>query len=181
MNQSMITLQGYLGADPMLRRAGGHAVANFRVAVTPRRLDRATGKWVDLPTQWYTVNAWRQLGENVARSLRKGDPVVVHGRLMARSYVNRDQIEVNTFEIEAAVVGHDLNRGVSTIAKTPPARRPDELGTAPGERSESSALSPGQDVGPIERARDDWSDSAFQPMRAGERRESEPEVATTAA
>lgn len=123
MNQSMITLQGYVGADPVLRQAGGHSVANFRVAVTPRRLNRSTGAWADAPTQWYTVNAWRQLGENAARSLRKGDAVVVHGRLMARSYLNKDQREVSTFEIEAAVVGHDLNRGVSTLAKNPPTRR----------------------------------------------------------
>jgi len=117
MTESMITLQGFVGAEPVLRAAGGHQVANFRVACTPRRLNRATGAWADAPTQWYTVNAWRQLGENVARSLRKGDAVIVHGRLSARSYTNKDGLEVNTFEIEASVVGHDLNRGLTQLIK----------------------------------------------------------------
>jgi single-strand DNA-binding protein len=117
MIESTITVQGYVGAEPTLRTAGSHPVANFRVACTPRRLNRATGEWANAPTQWYAVAAWRQLGENVARSLHKGDPVVVHGRLMARSYVNKDGLEVNTFEIEASIVGHDLNRGHSMLTK----------------------------------------------------------------
>lgn len=117
MTESMITLQGFVGAEPVVRTAGGHTVANFRVACTPRRLNRATGEWADAPTQWYTVNAWRRLGDNVARSLRKGDAVIVHGRLSARSYLNKDGLEVNTFEIEASVVGHDLNRGLTQLIR----------------------------------------------------------------
>ncbi|MFT4082697.1 MAG: single-stranded DNA-binding protein [Nocardioides sp.] len=120
MTQSMITLQGYVGGEPVVRSAGGHSVANFRVACTPRRLNKATGTWSDGQTQWFTVNAWRQLGQNVARSLRKGDAVVVHGRLQARAYVNRDGVEVTAFEIEATVVGHDLNRGASVLVKNEP-------------------------------------------------------------
>lgn len=121
MNDSVITLRGYVGADPVLRQVGSERipVANFRIGCTPRRLNRSTGEWSDTPTQWYSVSAWRQLGENVARSLRKGDAVVVQGRLMARTYVNKDGYEVSTFDVEAAVVGHDLNRGATSLAKNP--------------------------------------------------------------
>jgi len=122
MNESTITLQGYVGTEPVLRHPGGHSVANFRIACTPRKLNRHTGEWADAPTQWYSVNAWRQLGENVAGSLHRGDAVVVHGRLMARSYINKDGFEVNTFEIDATFVGHDLNRGRSMVMKNE--RRP---------------------------------------------------------
>jgi single-strand DNA-binding protein len=119
MNDSIITLRGYVGADPIVRRVGEVSVANFRLACTPRKLNRSTGEWSDGVTQWFTVSAWRQLGENVGRSLRKGDPVVVHGRLTARSYVNKDGLEVNTFEVEANVVGHDLNRGMTSLSRSP--------------------------------------------------------------
>ena len=134
MNDSIITLRGYVGADPVVRSVGEVSVANFRMACTPRKLNRTTGEWSDGVTQWFTVSAWRQLGENVGRSLRKGDPVVVQGRLSARSYVNKDGLEVNTFEVEATVVGHDLNRGMTSLSRNPrtlaavaaPAREPRE-------------------------------------------------------
>lgn len=119
MNDSIITLRGYVGADPVVRSVGEVSVANFRMACTPRKLNRSTGEWSNGVTQWFTVSAWRQLGENVGRSLRKGDPVVVQGRLSARSYVNKDGLEVNTFEVEATVVGHDLNRGMTSLSRNP--------------------------------------------------------------
>ncbi|EGD40431.1 single-strand binding protein [Nocardioidaceae bacterium Broad-1] len=119
MNDSIITLRGYVGADPVVRSVGEVSVANFRIACTPRKFNRASGEWSDGVTQWFTVSAWRQLGENVGRSLRKGDPVVVQGRLTARSYVNKDGLEVNTFEVEANVVGHDLNRGMTSLSRNP--------------------------------------------------------------
>lgn len=119
MNEATITLCGYVGADPIVRSVGETSVVNFRMACTPRKLNRSTGEWSDGVTQWFSVSAWRQLGENVGRSLRKGDPVVVHGRLTARSYVNKDGLEVNTFEVEANVVGHDLNRGMSSLTRQP--------------------------------------------------------------
>lgn len=119
LNETMVTLQGYVGGDVQLRRAGESMVGNFRVACTPRRFHRRTGEWVDGDTQWYTVNAWRALGEHCDRSLRRGDPVVVHGRLNQRTYVNKNNVEVTSFEVEALVVGHDLNRGVSQFIKTP--------------------------------------------------------------
>lgn len=119
MSESMITLQGYVGNDPTLRTAGTHPVANFRVATTPRRLNRTTGEWSDGPTQWYTVNAWRQLGINVHRSVKKGDAVFVHGRLAARSWTTREGVEMSGLEIEALVVGPDLTRGQSMMMRTP--------------------------------------------------------------
>ncbi len=126
MNESLITLQGWLGSDVTLRQAGESTVGSFRLGCTPRRFQRRTESWVDGETQWYTVNVWRALGEHCSRSLRRGDPVVVHGRLNARTYVNKSDIEVTSFEVEAVFVGHDLNRGTSAFTKTPREDRPAE-------------------------------------------------------
>ena len=117
MNETQVTLTGWLGNAVSLRQAGDSPVASFRLACTPRRFNRRTEEWFDADTQWYTVNAWRSLGENCATSLRVGDPVVVHGKLSAQSWTNAAGAEVTTFEVEAAFVGHDLNRGTSTFAK----------------------------------------------------------------
>jgi single-strand DNA-binding protein len=117
MNESMVTFQGWLGSDVRTRRAGEATVAWFRAASTPRRFHRSTGEWSDGPTQWYTVNAWRTLGEHCAASLGCGDPVVVHGRLTQSTWVNADGVEVTSLEVEAVFVGHDLNRGCSSFSR----------------------------------------------------------------
>jgi single-strand DNA-binding protein len=129
---TMVTVQGWLGNEPQLRQAGSVSVANFRVGSTPRRFNRAREEWVDGPTQWYGVSAWRTLGEHCKRSLHVGDPVVVHGRLSQRSY-DRDGVEVTVLEIEAYAVGHDLTRGVSSFIKAGATRR--------DERQEQAAAS----------------------------------------
>ena len=117
MNESMVTFQGWLGAEVKTRDAAGAVVASFRVASTPRRYSRTREEWSDGPTQWYTVNAWRTLGEHCAASLRRGDPVVVHGRLNQSTWVNSDGVEVVSLEVDATFVGHDLNRGRSQFAR----------------------------------------------------------------
>lgn len=121
LNETVVTLQGWVGGDVQVRHAGEALVAHFRVACTPRRFRRSSQEWVDGDTQWYSVNAWRGLGDNCARSLRQGDPVVVHGKLSARTYVNNAGVEVTAFEVEASLVGHDLSRGTSHFSRTPKA------------------------------------------------------------
>ena len=118
MNDPTVTFQGWLGGDVRLRSAAGVPVASFRVAATPRRFHRATSTWSDGPTQWFTVTAWRGLAEHCADSLRRGDPVVVHGRLSESTWVGSDNVERSTLEVEAAFVGHDLNRGRTQFTKT---------------------------------------------------------------
>lgn len=117
MNESMVTFQGWLGSDVRSQQAGGVLVARFRVASTPRRFNRAAGEWHDGPTQWYSVSAWRVLGAHCAASLRRGDPVVVHGRLTQASWVNQEGVEMSSLEVDAGFVGHDLTRGTSEFTR----------------------------------------------------------------
>ena len=147
MNETVVTLQGWLGADVTLREAGEVPVASFRVACTPRRYQRRSDSWVDGDTQWYTVTAWRALADNCARSLRRGDPVVVHGRLSAQTWTNSAGIEVTSFEVDAAFVGHDLNRGVAQFTRTARPAPEDAAGpgtdAAPGPETAPGAAEPG--------------------------------------
>jgi single-strand DNA-binding protein len=133
MNETQVTLSGWLGGDVILRDAGGVPVASFRVASTPRRYVRKTDTWENGDTQWYSVNAWRALAENCDQSLRRGDPVVVHGKLSARVWTNRAGVEVTTYEVEAAFVGHDLTFGTSAF------RRRKVAAVAAGEETAADA------------------------------------------
>lgn len=123
-NETIVTLHGNVGGEVSLRHAGGVPVANFRVACTPRHYRRRTEEWVDGETQWYTVNAWRQLGEHCRRSLHTGDPVLVQGRLTQRTYINKHDVEVTALEVEALTVGHDLSKGVSAFTRRSAAAAP---------------------------------------------------------
>lgn len=140
MNDSTVTFQGWLGGEVRLRSAAGVPVASFRVASTPRRFHRASNTWSNGPTQWFTVTAWRALAQHCADSLTTGDPVVVHGRLSQSTWVNGDNVECSTLEVEAAFVGHDLNRGRSRFAKTErEAAEPRDGQREPGDAGERAS------------------------------------------
>jgi len=116
MNETFVTLQGWVGNDVDLREVGDTPCASFRVGSTPR-FNRG-GAWVDGETSWFTVNCWRGLARNVAESVRKGDAVVVHGRVKVDVWERADQAPSVSWIVEATFVGHDLNRGTSYFAKS---------------------------------------------------------------
>ena len=143
MNEAQITLQGWIGRDPDYDNTGEVSRCRLRVATTPRRFDKEKGLWVDGDTQWYSVITWRGLADNCATSLKRSDPVVVHGRLKAETWTNRAGIEVTTFEVEASMVGHDLTRGTSVFTRTPGQASPVDR---PAERPADASVSrPGAD------------------------------------
>jgi len=119
MNDTQITLTGWLGDNVRYREASGVGVADLRVACTPRHFDRKTDQWVNGDTQWYSVTAWRQLAENCAASLNRGDPVVIHGRLSAETWTNSAGVAMTTMKVEATFIGHDLRLGASRFSRNP--------------------------------------------------------------
>ena len=119
MNDTIVTLQGWVGGPVTQRAAGDTTVASFRLGCTPRNYHRASETWVDDRTQWFTVSAWRALGQNCAASLQRGDAVVVQGRLRLSTWADGNGVEQQTWEVVATSVGHDLNRGISRFVKPP--------------------------------------------------------------
>jgi single-strand DNA-binding protein len=114
-----ITLIGNLTGDPELRfTPSGAAVANFTVACTPRTLDRQTNEWKDGETLFIGCSVWRQVAENVAESLTRGSRVVVHGRLKARSYDDRDGNKRTVFECDVEEIGASMRYATLKISKT---------------------------------------------------------------
>ena len=108
--ETSITVVGNLVADPELRfTPAGAAVANFRIASTPRRFNRQTSQWEDGEAMYLTCNVWRQAAENVAESLSKGMRVIVQGRLRQRSYESREGERRSIFEVEVDEVGPSLS------------------------------------------------------------------------
>jgi single-strand DNA-binding protein len=117
MNETPITIVGYLVSDPVERNTqSGRAVTNFRVASTPRRFNRESNSYEDSGTLWMQIVCWQDAARNVAQSMRQGDPVILTGRLTSREYVKDEQRRVYT-EVVADAVGHNLARGTSKFVK----------------------------------------------------------------
>ena len=108
MNDITITMTGNLVDDPELRYTPqGTAVANMRVASTPRM--QKGGRWVDAAdTVFIDVVAWRALGENAAEELRRGDRVIVAGRLRQRTYETKEGQKRTVYEIHADEIAPSL-------------------------------------------------------------------------
>lgn len=117
--ETVITVVGNLVDDPELRfTPSGAAVANFRIASTPRTFDKQTNEWKDGEALFLSCSIWRQAAENVAESLQRGMRVVVQGRLKSRSYETREGEKRTVFEIEVEEVGPSLKYATAKVTKT---------------------------------------------------------------
>jgi single-strand DNA-binding protein len=113
-----ITVIGNLTDDPELRfTPSGAAVAKFRIASTPRVLDRQTNEWKDGEPLFLTCNIWRQAAENVAESLQRGTRVIVSGRLRQRSYETREGEKRTVMELEVDEIGPSLKYATAKVQK----------------------------------------------------------------
>ena len=116
--ETVITVVGNLVDDPELRfTPSGAAVANFRIASTPRTFNRQTNEWEDGEALFLSCSVWRQAAENVAESLTRGMRVVVQGRLKARSYETREGEKRTVFEIEVEEVGPSLKFATAKVTR----------------------------------------------------------------
>jgi single-strand DNA-binding protein len=115
---TVITLVGNLVDDPELRfTPNGQAVAKFRIASTPRFMDKATNEWKDGESLFLTCNVWRQAAENCAESLTRGMRVIVQGRLKQRSYETKEGEKRTVFEVEVDEVGPSLRSATAKVVK----------------------------------------------------------------
>ncbi|GAB48861.1 single-stranded DNA-binding protein [Mobilicoccus pelagius] len=117
--ETVITVIGNLVADPELRfTPSGAAVANFRIASTPRTFDRQTNEWKDGEALFLTCSAWRDMAENVAESLTRGSRVIVSGRLKSRSYETKEGEKRTVMELDVDEIGPSLKYATAKVTKT---------------------------------------------------------------
>lgn len=149
-----ITITGNIATDPnQITTPNGAVITRFRLASSHRRRD-ASGEWVDGHTNWYTVCAYRHLGANAYASFRKGERVIVSGRLRLRRWEQEDKRGMEA-EIDADALGHDLQFGTSSYARV---AREQAATTGVGDQGGSTGA--GQDAPAGGAARDDWANPA---------------------
>jgi single-strand DNA-binding protein len=117
--ETVITVVGNLTSDPELKfTPSGAAVANFTVASTPRTFDKQTNEWKDGDPLFIRCDAWRQMAENVAESLQKGQRVVVTGSLRVRNFERQDGSKGTSVEMNVDEVGPSLKWATAKVTKT---------------------------------------------------------------
>lgn len=119
------TIVGRLTRDPELRFSqSGKAVASFTVARNDRRYDKSTGQWADSgETLFLTCTAFSALAEGAAENLKKGDSVIVVGKLQQRSYEKDGQKRV-VVELLADAVGADVKARKAMSLNSPAEEMP---------------------------------------------------------
>ena len=116
--ETTITVVGNLTDDPELRfTPSGAAVAKFRIASTPRTMDRQSGEWKDGERLFLACNVWRDAAEHVAESLQRGARVIVQGRLRQRSYETREGEKRTVYELEVDEIGPSLRYATAKVQK----------------------------------------------------------------
>jgi single-strand DNA-binding protein len=123
MGDTYVTFHGWVGNEVTHRDVNGVTVANLRVASTPRI--KRKGQWMDGDTTWYSVSAWRALADNIRDSVKKGDAVIVHGKLRTDAWTREDGQVSTTLLVEASFVGHDLTRGTSVFLRSTKQEKPE--------------------------------------------------------
>jgi single-strand DNA-binding protein len=143
--ETVITVVGNLVDDPELRfTPSGAAVANFRIASTPRTLDRQSNEWKDGEALFLSCSVWRQAAENVAESLQKGMRVVAQGRLKQRSYETREGEKRTVVELDVEEVGPSLKYATAKVARVQRSGGGGGYGSQGGGGDDPWASSPSQ-------------------------------------
>jgi single-strand DNA-binding protein len=136
--ENSITVVGNVGVEPVLRRSErGGQYTRFRVASSSRQRDRVTGAWYDGPTSWWEVTCWGALAANAAESLRKGERVVVVGRVRSSSWEKEGRTGVS-MDITADALGHDLKWGASRFTRVARSEPADQFEGRPGTEGEDA-------------------------------------------
>lgn len=114
--EAFVHMTGYVGGDVEVRNSGASTgtIASFRLACTPRI--RRSGDWVDGQTTWLSVTCFRSLAEHALASVKKGDPIIVVGKLRTSVYEKNGET-VERLSLEATTLGHDLTRGTTEFRR----------------------------------------------------------------
>ena len=92
----------------------GAALAGFTVAVSHR--SKTNGEWQDVNDGFFRCTAWRSVAENAAKSLKKGQRVMVIGKLVQRSF-ETEGTKRTVVEIQVTHVGPDLQFATAQVEK----------------------------------------------------------------
>jgi single-strand DNA-binding protein len=113
MSNPTITIVGRVGQDPVKLNGGG---VRLRIVSNDSVKNESTGKWDDKNTSWWTVKAWKSLAEQAVTVLKKGQEVIIVGKIYEENWTDKDGNTRTSYDINAdsiAVSTWSLSKDVS--------------------------------------------------------------------
>ena len=106
--QNSVQLIGYLGADPVLRKAvNGKSYTKFRLATDFYR--RKKDGSIVRKVVWHTIMVWNHLAESLLETFIKGSHVLIQGSIRNEKFMGRDGVQVFFSHVVASKIV-DLDR-----------------------------------------------------------------------
>ena len=97
--RNKVQLIGHLGAAPEVKNTeNGKKYARFSLA-THENYHNSAGEKVT-ETTWHNLVAWGKIAEIVEKYLEKGKEVAIEGKLISRSYTDKEGIKKYITEVE---------------------------------------------------------------------------------
>jgi len=156
--ETVITVVGNLTADPELRYTqSGRAVANFTIASTPRTFDRNSNEWKDGEALFLRASCWAEFAEHVASSLTKGMRVMAQGRLVQRSYQDRDGNNRTAIELQVDEIGPSLRYATAAVTRASGGGQSASRGGGGDDAWSAPSASGGQAAGQAGGGNDVWN------------------------
>ncbi|ONI62648.1 single-stranded DNA-binding protein [Microbacterium sp. CSI-V] len=145
--ETTLTIVGNMTADPELRHTqGGVPVVGFTVASTPRVFDRQAGEWKDGEPLFMHCSAWREHAEHIAGSLTKGARVIVTGRLVQKSYQDREGNARTVLELEVDEIGPALRYATAVVTRARGGGQRPASGGSPVDESGAWSVPSGEET-----------------------------------
>ncbi|MFI9380326.1 single-stranded DNA-binding protein [Kutzneria sp. NPDC052558] len=108
MFETTVTVVGNVSTDVVLRQSKeGSPFVSFGLISKERFFDREKATWSDGPKLFVWVTGWRRLATGAAASLKKGDPVIVNGRLRMEEF-EKDGEKRTLAKVDATAIGPNL-------------------------------------------------------------------------
>jgi single-strand DNA-binding protein len=109
-----VTIVGNLVHAPEIKYVNGHATVTVAVAVNRKY---TSGGVEREQVSYFDVQAWRDLAENIATSLSKGDRVIVTGRPEQQTWERKDGGRASKVQIVAEDMGPSLRFASAEVVK----------------------------------------------------------------
>ncbi|NDB82214.1 MAG: single-stranded DNA-binding protein [Alphaproteobacteria bacterium] len=101
MANPTITIVGRVGQDPVKLNGGG---VRLRIVSNDRVKNDATNQWDDKDTSWWTVKAWKSLAEQSISTLKKGQEVVIVGKIYEETWQDKEGNNRTSYDVNADTI-----------------------------------------------------------------------------